>query len=173
MKKSILLKNLSSILLLWFLSHFSLAQISNKEGISTISIHPSATLFTFGLPQNTSITNGFQQGAFSYNVFPFTALPINTSVNRNGKTELYGLIGSFDLGISYSKLLRNNRIFKTEIGAYYTSSPNSYAIKDEYHYFVSGKESSIWQNTLEYSGFSASVTYTSKSRGRRGLGEDG
>lgn len=171
MKKSILLKNLSSILLLWFLSHFSLAQISNKEGISTISIHPSATLFTFGLPQNTSITNGFQQGAFSYNVFPFTALPINTSVNRDGKTELYGLIGSFDLGISYSKLLRNNRIFKTEIGAYYTSSPNSYAIKDEYHYFVSGKESSIWQNTLEYSGFSASVTYTSKSRGRRGLGE--
>lgn len=172
MKKSILLKQTSFILLLMLaLSHFSLAQISNKQGISSISIHPSATLFTLGLPQNTSISNGFQKGAFSYNVFPFTALPINTSVNRDGKTELYGLIGSFDLGITYSKLLRNNRIFKTEIGAYYTSSPNSYAIKDEYHYFVNGKESSIWQNTLEYSGFSASVTYTSKSRGRRGLGE--
>ena len=147
------------------------AQISNKQGISTISIHPSATLFTFGLPQSNTITNGYQQGAFSYTPFPFTALPINSSVNKDGKTTLYGLIGSFDLGINYTKLLRNNRIFKTEIGAYYTCAPSSYSIKDPYHFVINGKESSIWQNTISYSGFSASLTYTSKSRGRRALGE--
>ena len=60
------------------------AQLSNKQGISTIGIRPSGTLFTFGLPQNSTIPNGFQQGAFNYSPFPFTVFPINTSTNRQG-----------------------------------------------------------------------------------------
>jgi len=64
------------------------AQLSNKQGISTISIHPSGTLFTFGLPQNSTISQGFQQSVFSYVPFPFTVFPINSSVNKQGKTEL-------------------------------------------------------------------------------------
>lgn len=147
------------------------AQISNKQGLSTLSIHPSATLLTFGLPQNSNITNGFQQGVFTYAPFPFTALPINNSLNQQGKTTFYGLVGSFDLGINYAKLLRNNRIFKTEFGIYYTCAPNSYFINDKYHFFINGKESNIWQNTLSYSGLSLSASYTSKSRGRRAWGE--
>ncbi len=74
------------------------AQLSNKQGISTIGIRPSGTIFTFGLPQNSTVPNGFQQEAFNYSPFPFTVFPINTSTNNQGKTEFSGLIGSFDLG---------------------------------------------------------------------------
>jgi len=148
-----------------------LAQLSNKQGISTIGIRPSGTLFTFGLPQSSTILNGFQQGVFNYSPFPFTAFPINTSTNNQGKTQFSGLIGSFDLGINISKLLHNNRILKGEIGVYYACIPHSYAIKNDYQFYLNGKEATIWQNTVSYSGLSASVTYTSKSLGRRLWGE--
>ncbi|PWK26609.1 hypothetical protein LV89_02458 [Arcicella aurantiaca] len=147
------------------------AQLSNKQGISTISIHPSGTLFTFGLPQNSTVSSGFQQSVFSYVPFPFTVFPINSSVNRQGKTELSGLIGSFDLGLNISKLLKNDRILRTEAGVYYACIPHSYSIGNDYQFSLNNKVASIWQNTVSYSGLSASVTYTSKSLGRRGWGE--
>ncbi len=102
------------------------AQVSNKQGISTIGIRPSGTLFTFGLPQTSTITNGFEQGVLNYFPYPFTALPINTSVNKQGKTELSGLIGSFDVGLNIAKLLPNDRIFRGEVGVYYACVPHSY-----------------------------------------------
>jgi hypothetical protein len=147
------------------------SQLSNKQGISTIGIRPSGTLFTFGLPQTSTISNGFQQGALSYFPFPYTAFPINTSVNKQGKTEFSGLIGSFDLGLNISKLFLNDRIFKGEVGVYYACVPHSYSIKDDYQFYLNNKQASIWQNTLSYSGFSLSGTYTSKSRGKRNWGE--
>jgi hypothetical protein len=147
------------------------AQLSNKQGISTISIHPSGTLFTFGLPQSSTVSSGFQQSVFSYVPFPFTVFPINASVNRQGKTELSGLIGSFDLGLNISKLLKNDRILRTEAGVYYACIPHSYSIGNDYQFSLNNKVASIWQNTVSYSGLSASVTYTSKSLGRRGWGE--
>jgi hypothetical protein len=147
------------------------AQLSNKQGISTIGIRPSGTLFTFGLPQSSTIPNGFQQGVFNYSPFPFTVFPINTSTNNQGKTQFTGLIGSFDLGLNISKLLQNDRILKGELGVYYACIPHSYSIKNDYQFFLNGKEATIWQNTLSYSGLSASLTYTSKSRGRRLWGE--
>ena len=147
------------------------AQLSNKQGISTIGIRPSGTIFTFGLPQNSTIPNGFQQGAFNYSPFPFTVFPINTSTNNQGKTEFSGLIGSFDLGLNISKLLQNDRILKGEVGIYYACIPHSYSINNDYEFYLNNKSATIWQNTLSYSGLSASVTYTSKSRGRRLWGE--
>lgn len=147
------------------------AQLSNKQGISTIGIRPSGTLFTFGLPQNSTISSGFQQGAFNYSPFPFTVFPINTSTNRQGKTKFSGLIGSFDLGLNISKLLQNDRILKGEAGVYYACVPHSYSVNNDYKFYLNNKLASIWQNTLSYSGLSASVTYTSKSRGRRLWGE--
>lgn len=147
------------------------AQLSNKQGISSICIRPSGTLFTFGLPQNSTIPSGFQQGAFNYSPFPFTVFPINTSTNRQGKTQFSGLIGSFDLGLNISKLLQNDRILKGEAGVYYACVPHSYSVNNDYEFYLNNKLASIWQNTLSYSGLSASVTYTSKSRGRRLWGE--
>jgi hypothetical protein len=147
------------------------SQVSNKQGISTIGIRPSGTLFTFGLPQNSTIPSGFQQGVFGYSPFPNTAFPINSSINRQGKTEFYGLIGSFDLGLNISKLLQNDRILKGEAGVYYACIPHSYSINNDYHFFLNNNEATVWQNTMSYSGLSASITYTSKSRGRRNLGE--
>ena len=147
------------------------AQLSNKQGISTIGIRPSGTIFTFGLPQTSSIPNGFQQGAFYYSPFPFTVFPINASTNNQGKTQFSGLIGSFDLGLNISKLLQNDRILKGEAGVYYACIPHSYSINKDYEFFLNNKLATIWQNTLSYSGLSASVTYTSKSRGRRLWGE--
>ncbi|MES2517307.1 MAG: hypothetical protein V4585_04315 [Bacteroidota bacterium] len=147
------------------------AQLSNKQGLSSIGIRPSGTLFTFGLPQPSTIPTGFQQGAFSYVPFPFTAFPINSSINREGKTELSGLIGSFDLGLNIAKLLKNDRIFKGEVGIYYACVPHSYSVGNDYQFYLNNKTASIWQNTLSYSGLSASITYTSKSRGRRLWGE--
>lgn len=147
------------------------SQLSNKQGISTIGIRPSGTILTFGLPQNGTIPNGFQQGAFNYSPFPFTVFPINTSTNNQGKTQLYGLIGSFDLGVNISKLLQNNRILKGEAGIYYACIPHSYAINNNYEFYLSNKVATVWQNTISYSGLSASITYTSKSRGRRLWGE--
>ncbi|MEA5457450.1 hypothetical protein VB796_00265 [Arcicella sp. LKC2W] len=147
------------------------AQLSNKQGISSISIHPSGTIFTFGLPQSSTIPSGFQQGVFSYFPFPFTAFPINSSVNRAGKTELTGLIGSFDLGLNISKLLKNDRIFRGEAGVYYACIPHSYSIGNDFRFFVNNKTASLWQNTMRYSGLSASATYTTKSLGRRSWGE--
>lgn len=146
-------------------------QLSNKQGISTISIHPSGTLFTFGLPQSSTIPSGFQQSVFSYTPFPFTVFPVNTSINRQGKTEFSGLIGSFDLGLNVSKLLKNDRIFRGEAGVYYACVPHSYAIGNDYQFLLNNKTASIWQNTISYSGLSASLTYTSKSLGRRTWGE--
>jgi hypothetical protein len=147
------------------------AQLSNKQGISTINIHPSGTIFTFGLPQTSTIPQGFQQGVFNYSPFPFTAFPINTSTNNQGKTQFSGLIGSFDLGLNISKLLQNDRILKGEIGVYYACIPHSYSVKNDYQFNLNNKEATIWQNTVSYSGLSASATYTSKSRGRRLWGE--
>jgi hypothetical protein len=147
------------------------AQLSNKQGISTIGIRPSGTIFTFGLPQNSTIPNGFQQGAFGYSPFPFTVFPINTSTNKQGKTVFSGLIGSFDLGLNISKLLPNDRILKGEGGVYYACIPHSYSVNNDYEFYLNNKTASIWQNTLSYAGLSASVTYTSKSRGRRLWGE--
>jgi hypothetical protein len=147
------------------------AQVSNKQGISTIGIRPSGTIFTFGLPQTSNVSNGFQQGVLNYFPFPYTAFPINTSVNKQGKTEFSGLIGSFDFGLNISKLFTNDRIFKGEVGVYYACVPHSYSIKDDYQFFLNNKQSGIWQNTLSYSGLSLSGTYTSKSRGRRNWGE--
>jgi hypothetical protein len=147
------------------------AQLSNKQGISTIGIRPSGTIFTFGLPQNSTIPSGFQQGAFNYSPFPFTVFPINASTNNQGKTEFSGLIGSFDLGLNISKLLQNDRILKGEVGVYYACIPHSYSINNDFEFYLNNKSATIWQNTLSYSGLSASVTYTSKSRGRRLWGE--
>lgn len=147
------------------------AQLSNKQGISSISIHSSGTIFTFGLPQSSTIPSGFQQDIFGYVPFPFTVFPVNASVNRQGKTELTGLIGSFDLGLNISKLLKNDRIFRGEAGVYYACIPHSYSIGNDYQFFLNNKTASIWQNTVSYSGISASVTYTTKSLGRRGWGE--
>ena len=147
------------------------AQLSNKQGISSIGIRPSGTIFTFGLPQKSTIPNGFQQGAFGYSPFPFTVFPINTSTNNQGKTVFSGLIGSFDLGLNISKLLQNDRILKGEAGVYYACVPHSYSIKKDYEFYLNNKLATIWQNTLSYTGLSASVTYTSKSRGRRLWGE--
>ncbi len=147
------------------------AQLSNKQGISTIGIRPSGTIFTFGLPQNSSIPYGFQQGAFNYSPFPFTVFPINVSSNNRGETKFFGLIGSFDLGINVSKLLQNNRILKGEAGIYYACVPHSYSINNDYEFYLNNKSATIWQNTLSYSGLSGSVTYTSKSIGRRFWGE--
>ena len=147
------------------------AQLSNKQGISTIGIRPSGTIFTFGLPQTSTIPSGFQQSAFSYSPFPFTVFPINTSTNNQGKTQLSGLVGSFDLGLNISKLLQNDRILKGEVGIYYACIPHSYSINKDYEFFLNNKSASIWQNTVSYSGLSASATYTSKSRGRRLWGE--
>jgi hypothetical protein len=147
------------------------AQLSNKQGISTIGLRPSGTIFTFGLPQNSTIPPGFQQGVFNYSPFPFTAFPINTSTNNQGKTQFSGLIGSFDLGLNISKLLQNDRILRGEIGIYYACIPHSYSVKNDYQFSLNNKEATIWQNTVSYSGLSASVAYTSKSRGRRLWGE--
>lgn len=147
------------------------AQLSNKQGISAIGIRPSATLFTFGVPQTSTIPQGFQQNVFNYSPFPFTAFPINTSTNNQGNTEFTGLIGSFDLGLNVSKLLQNNRILKGEMGVYYACIPHSYSVKNEYQFNLNNKEATIWHNTVSYSGLSASLTYTSKSRGRRLWGE--
>ena len=154
-----------------FLIFNSNAQLSNKQGISTIGIRPSGTIFTFGLPQSSTIPNGFQQGAFNYSPFPFTAFPINISSNNQGKTTLFGLVGSFDLGLNITKLFQNDRIFRSEVGVYYACIPHSYSIKNDYEFYLNNKSSTIWQNTLSYSGLSASATYTSKSRGRRLWGE--
>ena len=147
------------------------AQLSNKQGISTIGIRPSGTIFTFGLPQTSTIPIGFQRGAFNYSPFPFTVFPINASTNNQGKTQFSGLIGSFDLGLNISKLLQNDRILKGEAGVYYACIPHSYSINNDYQFNINNKSATIWQNTLSYSGLSASVTYTSKSRGRRSWGE--
>jgi hypothetical protein len=147
------------------------AQLSNKQGISSIGIRPSATLFTFGLPQSSTPLNGSQSSVLSYFPFPFTAFPINSSVNRDGKTSLTGLIGSFDLGINVAKLLQNDRILKAEAGIYYACVPHSYSVAEANQFFLSNRQATIWQNTMSYSGFSGSVTYTSKSRGRRLWGE--
>ncbi len=147
------------------------AQLSNKQGISTIGIRPSGTLFTFGLPQTSTIPQGFQQGVFNYSPFPFTVFPINASTNNQGTTQFSGLIGSFDLGLNISKLLQNDRILKGEIGLYYACIPHSYSVKNDYQFNLNNKEATIWQNTVSYSGLSASITYTSKSRGRRLWGE--
>lgn len=147
------------------------AQLSNKQGISTIGLRPSATIFTFGLPQSSNIPTGFQQAVFNYSPFPFTVFPINTSTNNQGRTQFSGLIGSFDLGLNISKLLQNDRMIKGEIGVYYACIPHSYSIKNDYQFNLNNKEATIWQNTVSYSGSSASVTYTSKSRGRRLWGE--
>ena len=147
------------------------AQLSHQQGISTIGLRPSGTLFTFGLPQSSTIPSGFQQSVFNYSPFPFTVFPINTSTNNQGKTQFSGLIGTFDLGLNISKLLLNDRIFKGEIGVYYACIPHSYSVINEYQFNLNNKESTIWQNTVSYSGLSASATYTSKSRGRRLWGE--
>ncbi len=154
-----------------FLNFNSNAQLSNKQGISSIGIRPSGTVFTFGLPQNSTIPSGFQQGAFKYSPFPFTVFPINASTNNQGKTQFSGLIGSFDLGLNISKLLQNDRILKGEFGVYYACIPHSYSINNDYEFNLNNKSATIWQNTVSYSGLSASVTYTSKSRGRRFWGE--
>lgn len=148
-----------------------LGQLSMQQGISSIGIRPSASLLTFGLPQSASLSNGFSKGVMSYIPYPNTSLPFNTSMNQEGKTSFYGLVGSFDLGINYSKLLRNNRIFKLEGGVYYACIPHAFSIANDYTFMINGKEGSIWQEYLTYSGYSGSVMYTSKSRGRRGLGE--
>lgn len=147
------------------------AQLSDKQGISTIGLRSSATIFTFGLPQSSTIPTGFQQGVFNYSPFPFTVFPINASTNNQGKTQFSGLIGSFDLGLNISKLLQNDRILKGEIGVYYACIPHSYSVKNDYQFNLNNKEATIWQNTVSYSGLSASATYTSKSRGRRLWGE--
>jgi hypothetical protein len=148
-----------------------LGQLSMQQGISSIGIRPSASLLTFGLPQSASLSNGFSNGVMSYLPFPNTSLPLNTSMNQEGKTSFYGLVGSFDLGINYSKLLPNNRIFKLEGGVYYACIPQAFSIANDYTFTINGKEGGIWQEYLSYSGYSGSVMYTSKSRGRRGLGE--
>lgn len=147
------------------------AQLSYKQGISTIGLRPSATLLTFGLPQTSTIPTGFQTGVFNYSPYPFTAFPLNSSTDNQGKTQFSGLIGSFDLGVNVSKLLKNDRIFKGEFGVYYACIPHSYSIKNDYQFNLNNKEASIWRNTVSYSGLSASVGYTSKSRGRRLWGE--
>ena len=168
--KKVVLKNITYFYCL-ILNVDCVAQLSNKQGISVFGIRPSGTIFTFGLPQSSVIPNGFQQGAFNYSPFPFTVFPINTSTNNQGKTQFSGLIGSFDLGLNISKLLQNDRILKGEIGVYYACVPHSYSINNDYEFFLNNKSATIWQNTLSYSGLSASVTYTSKSRGRRLWGE--
>ena len=172
--KKVVLKNIAYFY--WFVYCLILnvnctAQLSNKQGISVIGIRPSGTIFTFGLPQTSTIPNGFQQGAFNYSPFPFTVFPINASTNNQGKTQFSGLIGSFDLGLNISKLLQNDRILKGEAGIYYACVPHSYSVNNDYEFYLNNKSATIWQNTLSYSGLSASVTYTSKSRGRRLWGE--
>ncbi|MBC7407953.1 MAG: hypothetical protein H7339_06150 [Arcicella sp.] len=147
------------------------AQLSNQQGITTIGIRPSGTIFTFGLPQPSSIPSGFQQSVFNYSPFPFTVFPVNTTTTNQGKTQFFGLIGSFDLGLNISKLLVNDRIIKAEVGVYYACVPHSYSIKNDYQFYLGNKEAVVWQNTLSYSGLSASITYTSKSRGRSLWGE--
>ena len=164
-------KHLIIAILFLLITINSEAQLSNKQGITTIGIRPSGTLFTFGLPQASTIPSGFQQAVFNYSPFPFTVLPINTSTNNKGTTQFSGLIGSFDLGLNISKLLQNDRIFKGEIGVYYACIPHSYSIKNDYQFYLGNKEAILWQNTLSYSGLSASMTYTSKSRGRSVWGE--
>ena len=160
------------ILIIYSLSTINCtAQLSNKQGITTIGIRPSGTIFTFGLPQPSTIPSGFQQSVFNYSPFPFTVFPINTTTTNQGKTQFFGLIGSFDLGLNISKLLVNDRIIKAEIGVYYACVPHSYSIKNDYQFYLGNKEAVVWQNTLSYSGLSASMTYTSKSRGRSLWGE--
>jgi hypothetical protein len=167
----IILQNFSKTAYCLLSTVYCMAQLSNKQGISTIGIRPSGTILTFGLPQNSTIPSGFQQSAFKYTSFPFTVFPVNTSTNNQGKTQFSGLIGTFDLGINISKLLQNDRIFKSEVGIYYACVPHSYSVNDDYEFYLNNKSASIWQNTLSYSGLSASLTYTSKSRGRRLWGE--
>ncbi len=148
-----------------------LGQLSMQQGISSVGIRPSVSLLTFGLPQSASLSNGFSNKVMSYLPYPNTSLPLNSSMNQEGKTSFYGLVGSFDLGINYSKLLQNNRILKLEGGVYYACTPHSFSINNGYALTINGQEGSIWQEYLNYSGYSGSVMYTSKSRGRRGLGE--
>jgi len=175
--KDSLIKKLRGFSFFFIIINYSLsiinctAQLSYKQGISTIGLRPSATIFTFGLPQTSTIPSGFQQRVFNYSPYPFTAFPLNSSTNNQGKTQLSGLIGSFDLGLNISKLLKNDRILKGEIGVYYACIPHSYAIKNDYQFNLNNKEATIWQNTITYSGLSVSVGYTSKSRGRRLWGE--
>lgn len=152
-----------------FLVHIKInAQLSNKQGISTFGIRPSVSVLTFGLPQNS--TAG-QQSVLSYFPYPFTSLPLNLSTNKSGKTDLSWLYGSFDLGLNITKLLPNDHIIRGEVGGYYTSVPHSYAISNIFQFYQNNKQANFWQNSLSYSGLSASITYTTKSKGRRIWGE--
>ena len=146
----------------------SFSQITNKQGISSLGFRPSGSLLTFGLPQNSMAQS---QSVLSYFPYPFTSLPINLSTNKLGKTDLTWLYGSFDLGLNITKLLPNNHILRGEIGGYYTCVPHSYSISDNFQFYQNGKQAGIWQNSQTYTGFMASIMYTTKSKGRRIWGE--
>ena len=147
------------------------SQLTNKQGISSINIRPSGSFITFGLPQSSTLSNGFQQGVLSYFPYPLSSFPVNASTNRQGKTSFTGLIGTFDLGLNITKLLQNDRIIRGELGVYYACIPHSYSIDDKFQYNLNAKQSSFLQNTVSYSGLMGSLMYTTKSRGRRIWGE--
>ncbi|WP_044171344.1 hypothetical protein [Flectobacillus major] len=162
------------LLLVWLIllvSFQSLAQLSYKQGISTIGIKPSASLVTLGFPQSIRSVDGYGQQPMANFPYPFFSLPANFRVNKQGSTEVYGLVGSFDLGVNYSKLLKNNHIFKAEIGIHYSQSPHSYSLDSPYQFFIKNKQAASWHNTIATTGYSVGIMYTSASKGRRGLGE--
>jgi hypothetical protein len=162
------MKNLFLILFLLIQFSKSFSQISNKQGISSIGIRPSGSFLTFGLPQS-NVSN--QQSVLSYFPYPFTAFPLNFSTNQTGKTNISWLYGSYDLGINLTKLLPNDHIIRGEIGGYYTCVPHSYSLGNLYQFFQNNKQATFWQNSQIYKGLSASMMYTTKSKGRRIWGE--
>lgn len=162
---------LRSLFFLLYFSSQSFAQLSRKQGSAQLGIRPMASLVSLGLPQSIPVSDGFSSSALSNIPKPFFPLPINFTVNKNGGTEAFGLVGTFGLGLNYQKLFRNNRLFRLEVGAHYTKSPHSYALDDNIKFFIKGKEASSWVNTISNTGFWGSLMYSSISKGRRGFGE--
>jgi len=156
---------------LLYFSNQSFAQLSRKQGSAQLGIRPMASLVALGLPQSIPVSDGFSSSALGYIPKPFFPLPLNSTVNKEGGTEAFGLVGTFGMGLNYQKLFRNNRLFRFEVGAHYTKSPHSYALDDDIKFFIRGKEASAWVNTISNTGFWGSVMYSSKSKGRRGFGE--